>query len=158
MMSDGLLDGDRIRAHLAEVAAALPVGRPPHRLILVGGSLLAWHGLRGTRPLAQRPRPALRAADASRAGLRSLGRPATALRILGAPFDQVFLMKLYATRVRTSDVEDMVALWPRTGFAPADQAVELYYQAYPLAEVDPFLTAYVADLTGAPEHAEPPPG
>lgn len=45
-MSDGILDGDRIRAHLAEVAAALPAGRPPHRLILVGGSLLAWHGLR----------------------------------------------------------------------------------------------------------------
>ncbi|MBW3640985.1 MAG: hypothetical protein KY451_14245 [Actinobacteria bacterium] len=79
-----------------------------------------------------------------------------ALRTLGAPFDQVFLMKLYATRVRTSDVADMVALWPRTGFASADQAVELYYQACPLAEVDPFLTAYVADLTGAPEHAEVP--
>ncbi len=45
-MSDGILDGDRILAHLAEVAAALPAGRPPHRLILVGGSLLAWRGLR----------------------------------------------------------------------------------------------------------------
>lgn len=45
-MSDGLLDGDRIRAHLAEAAAALPAGCPQHRLVLVGGSLLAWYGLR----------------------------------------------------------------------------------------------------------------
>ena len=80
-----------------------------------------------------------------------------ALRVLGAPLDQVFLMKLHATRVRTSDVEDMVALWPRTGFASAAQAVHLYYQAYPLAEEDPYLAAYVAELTGAPEDAEPPP-
>lgn len=78
------------------------------------------------------------------------------LRVLGAPLDQVFLMKLHATRVRTSDVEDMVALWPRTGFASAAQAVDLYYQAYPLAEEDPYLATYVADLTGAPEQAEPP--
>ena len=66
-------------------------------------------------------------------------------------------MKLHATRARTSDVEDMVVLWPRTGFASAAQAVALYYEAYPLAEEDPFLAAYVADLTGAPEHAEPTP-
>lgn len=55
-------------------------------------------------------------------------------------------------------MEDMVALWPKTGFASAAQAVNLYNQAYPLAEEDPFLAAYVADLTGAPEHAEPSPG
>ena len=72
-----------------------------------------------------------------------------ALRVLGAPLDQAFLMKLPATRVRSADVDDMVALWPRTGFASGAQAVALYYEAYPLAEQDPFLAAYVADLTGA---------
>jgi len=81
-----------------------------------------------------------------------------ALRVLGAPLDQVFLMKLHATRVRSADVEDMVALWPRTGFASAAQAVALYYEAYPLAEQDPFLAAYVADLTCAPEDGESAPG
>jgi len=184
-VSDGLLDGDRIRAHLAEVAAALPRGRPQHRLILVGGSLLAWHGLRkSTRDV-----DSVLALDATlckavetvaaRHGLaprwlNDHARPFApqslreqdcdllaelpALRVLGAPLDQVFLMKLHATRVRTSDVEDMVALWPKTGFASAAQAVELYYEAYPLAEVDAHLVAYVADLTGAPEHADPSPG
>ena len=184
-MSDGLLDGDRIRAHLAEVAAALPRGRPQHRLILVGGSLLAWHGLReSTRDvdsvlaLDATLRQAVETV-AARHGLaprwlNDHARPFApqtlreqdcdllaelpALRVLGAPLDQVFLMKLHATRVRTSDVEDMVALWPRTGFTSAAQAVELYYEAYPLAEVDAHLVAYVADLTGAPEHADPSPG
>ncbi len=80
-----------------------------------------------------------------------------ALRVLGAPLDQVFLMKLHATRVRSADVEDIVAVWPRTGFASGAQAVALYYEAYPLAEQDPFLAAYVADLTSAPEHGESAP-
>ncbi len=183
-MPDGLLDGDRIRAHLAEVAAALPAGCPQHRLILVGGSLLAWHGLRDST----RDVDSVSALDvtlrkavetvAARHGLaprwlNDHARPFAprtlreqdcdvladlpALRVLGAPLDQVFLMKLHATRVRSADVEDMVALWPRTGFASAAQAVALYYEAYPLAEEDPFLAAYVADLTGAPEHGESEP-
>ena len=184
-MSEALLDGDRIRAHLAEVAAALPQGRPQHRLILVGGSLLAWHGLRdSTRDvdsvlaLNATLRKAVETV-AARHGLaprwlNDHARPfapqtlreqdcelladLSALRVLGAPLDQVFLMKLHATRVRTSDVEDMVALWPRTGFTSAAQAVELYYEAYPLAEEDPFLASYVADITGTPEHDDPPPG
>ncbi len=183
-MPDGLLDGDRIRAHLAEVAAALPAECPQHRLILVGGSLLAWHGLRDST----RDVDSVSALDvtlrkavetvAARHGLaprwlNDHARPFAprtlreqdcdvladlpALRVLGAPLDQVFLMKLHATRVRSADVEDMVALWPRTGFASAAQAVALYYEAYPLAEEDPFLAAYVADLTGAPEHGESAP-
>lgn len=183
-MSDGILDGDRIRSHLAEVASVLPAGRPPHKLILVGGSLLAWHGLRdSTRDVDSIVAldATLRSAVeivAARHGLQpnwlnDHARPFApqtlreqdcdvladlpALRVLGAPLDQIFLMKLYATRVRTSDVEDMVALWPRTGFASAEQAVGMYYEAYPLAEEDPFLAAYVADLTGAPEHAGPAP-
>ncbi len=46
---------------------------------------------------------------------------------------------------------------PRTAVASAAQAVALYYGASPLAGEGPFLAAYVADLTGAPEHAEPTP-
>ena len=180
-MADGLLDGDRIRAHLAEVAAALPAGCSQHKLILVGGSLLAWHGLRDST----RDVDSVTALDATlrrvvetvaaKHGLaprwlNDHARPFAprtlreqdcdvladlpALLVLGAPLDQVFLMKLHATRVRSADVEDMVALWPRTGFASGAQAVALYYEAYPLAEQDPFLATYVADLTGAPEHGE----
>ena len=40
------LTGHHIRLYLSEVADAMePIG-PQHTLILVGGSLLAWHGLR----------------------------------------------------------------------------------------------------------------
>ena len=35
----------------------------------------------------------------------------------------------------------MVALWPSGGFTSAAHAVELYYDAYPLAEVRVFLLA-----------------
>lgn len=44
MTPDGLLTGDDIRRLLTEVAEELA---PPQRtLVIVGGSLLAWHGLR----------------------------------------------------------------------------------------------------------------
>lgn len=45
-MPDDLLDADRIRQYVAEVAAELPdVGRPP-TIVLVGGAFMAWHDLR----------------------------------------------------------------------------------------------------------------
>jgi hypothetical protein len=44
------LQGPQIRTYLTEVAPRLaPVG-PQHTLLLVGGSLLAWHGLRDSNP------------------------------------------------------------------------------------------------------------
>lgn len=43
------------------------------------------------------------------------------LLVLGPPMDQVFLMKLSASRA--PDVSDMVVLWPLCGFADADDVV-----------------------------------
>ncbi len=40
------LDGDTIRALLGEVADRLGPNRPQHVVVLAGGSLLAWRGLR----------------------------------------------------------------------------------------------------------------
>ncbi len=42
------LGGEEIRSHLQEVAAQLGGKGPKHTLVLVGGALLAWHGLRDT--------------------------------------------------------------------------------------------------------------
>lgn len=46
MTSPGLFSGERIRGLLIEVADLLPTGRPQENVLIVGGSLLAWHGLR----------------------------------------------------------------------------------------------------------------
>jgi hypothetical protein len=46
MSSPRLLDGPLIRELLAEVAAALPSSSTQHIVIVAGGSLLAWMGLR----------------------------------------------------------------------------------------------------------------
>lgn len=47
-MPEQPLDGDAIRAVLAELAAELPARGPQHTLVIVGGSLLALQGLRET--------------------------------------------------------------------------------------------------------------
>ena len=68
------------------------------------------------------------------------------LLVLGAPLRQVFMMKLFAARVRTRDYDDLVALWPECGFDSAEKAVELYRDAYPHEAEDPYLVEYVRGL------------
>ncbi|MCW2620861.1 MAG: hypothetical protein JWL64_463, partial [Frankiales bacterium] len=51
------------------------------------------------------------------------------LLVLGAPLDQVFLMKLYASRA--PDLDDLVKLWPHCGFASPQDAVDAFDSAYP---------------------------
>ena len=70
------------------------------------------------------------------------------LLVLGAPLRQVFIMKLFAARVRTRDYDDLVALWPECGFESAEEAVELYRDAYPHEAQDPYLVEYVRGLAG----------
>ncbi|CAN5605943.1 hypothetical protein BH24ACT5_BH24ACT5_07340 [soil metagenome] len=41
-----LLDADRIRQHLREVAVELGDAASQSTVILVGGAIMAWHGLR----------------------------------------------------------------------------------------------------------------
>lgn len=46
-MTEGeVLGEEQIRAYLHEVADALPSVGSQHVMVLVGGALLAWHGLR----------------------------------------------------------------------------------------------------------------
>ena len=46
------------------------------------------------------------------------------LRVLGAPFDQVFVMELYASRA--TDTEDLEALWPYCSFGSPEAAAEAF--------------------------------
>ena len=133
------LGGQEIRALINEVAARLDPMGPRHSVVIVGGSLLAWHGLRQTtedvdsvRHLGAELRRAV-ASVASDHGLSPSGLnvnaasliPATfdprecevfldhpRLLVLGAPLRDVFVMKIY--RGSPNDLDGMVAMWPRT--------------------------------------------
>ena len=170
-MSEVGLSGADIRRYLEEVAAELPQGSG-HTVIMVGGSLLAWHGLRASThdvdtllPVSESLHDAV-ARVGRRHGLDPAWlndrarafRPHTlreedcdvlvdhpALRVLGAPLEQLFLMKLEAAR--STDVADLAALWPRCAFASAQEAADLYYQAYPLARRDDHLTEFIEKIT-----------
>jgi hypothetical protein len=163
-----LLSRDEIVVYLREVGEILGVDGPPHVVILVGGALLAWHGLReSTHDVDSVKAIEKELADAAltvanRHGLapewlnaRALPfRPGTLdegdcevvlehgrLRVLEAPLTHVFLMKLRSDRSR--DHADLPSIWPRTGFDSAQQAVDAYWQAYPDAPADSHLTEYV---------------
>lgn len=170
-MSDVPLNGDDIRQYLQEVAEQLgPVG-PQHALVIVGGALLALHGLRDSTADVDTVRPfGVELADAiAEVAVRHalapkwLNASATAfvpstlveadceelldhprLRVLGAPFAQVFLMKLRAGRAQ--DHDDMVRLWALTGFADPDEAYRMFWVAYPSAPDDQHLLDYIKQI------------
>ena len=172
-MPDVPLNASEILAYLNEVAGALPPTGPRHTIVVVGGSLLALHGLRQSTldvdtlarieaELADAVAAVARVHDLAPAWLNDASapfRPQTfvqaecdvlldrpRLLVLGAPLRQVFMMKLFAARVRTRDYDDLVALWPECGFDSAEKAVELYRDAYPHEAEDPYLVEYVRGL------------
>jgi len=167
------LDGSTIREYLHEVAEELPAG-PKHVLVLVGGALLAWAGLRGTTTdvdSIRRLDPQLRKAVkrvASRHGLpatwvndNAAGMTPRTLReaefrtlrehprlvVLGASWHDVFLMKMFAAR--DTDFDDLIKLWPLSGFTNPKVVVEEFYAAYPHEQVDPYLVRYVEQIRRA---------
>ena len=170
-MSDRPLHSDEIQALLREVAEVLGDDGVRHTVIMVGGSLLAWHDLRESTvdvDTVRRIDPELAQAVkvvADRHGLASrwmndhaaafapqtfeesaceLLLETSRLLVLGVPLRDAFLMKLYAGRAR--DHDDIVALWPHTGFATAREAVDAMYQAYPAATKDEYLESFVEDI------------
>jgi hypothetical protein len=171
LVSDAPLTGEQIAALVAEVADQLPSGEHRRTIIVAGGSLLAWHGLRESTvdvDSVQRLDPELRAAVAEVAARHDLAprwlndnaamfRPQTLsestcdvlldhprLLVLGASYRDVFLMKLFAARA--TDHDDLVRLWPLCSFQTPQQAVTDMYEAFPAAPEDPHLADYVAEI------------
>jgi hypothetical protein len=165
----------QIRTYLLEVADALPAGGPQQLIVVVGGALLAWHGLRATTrdvDVVQRLDAELRDAvlvvaerhglaprwlndDASRFVPRTLDVAECEvlgdhprLRVLGAPLQQVFLMKMFSARA--PDRDDLVAIWPHLGLTP-EQVVEGFWEAYPAAPPDEYLLAWISDIAAESE-------
>jgi len=68
------------------------------------------------------------------------------LRVLGAPLQQVFVMKMFANR--PIDLPDLAALWPVCGFVSVEAAVSAFYAGYPLENTDPHLAVWLAGVTG----------
>jgi len=168
----GLLDGDAIRRLVTEVGDALAGADGQRTLIMVGGSLLAWHGMRDTTEdvdSIRRLDDELRFAAtqvAARHGLAVtwLNDAATAfapatldtdacellldhpqLRVLGAPLTDVFLMKL--RRSEPADLDDMRALWPSVSdeFATSADVVAAFREAFPYEPDDEFLGEFLVD-------------
>lgn len=168
MTPDGLLTGDDIRRLLTEVAEELA---PPQRtLVIVGGSLLAWHGLRDATEDVDTIRhldgglEAAVAVVATRHDLATTWLNASAaafaphtfdlqrcetlveyptLRILGLPLVDLFLMKL--RRADVADLNDMRTLWPQLSgaFCTARRLIEAFYEAFPDEQEDEYLAEFV---------------
>ncbi len=170
-MSQAPLSGDEIRGYLAEVAEELGADGPTRTVILVGGALLALRGFRDathdvdtTRVLDAEIAEAVAAVaerhDLAPAWLNANAAPflpatfdesecemlfeASRLRVLGAPLDQIFVMKLYAGRAQ--DREDMISIWSHTGFTRAEAAAAVFWAAYPHSPADEFLVDFITEI------------
>jgi hypothetical protein len=169
-VSDQPLRREDITSLLHEVSEELS-GGPARRIVVVGGALLALHGLReatrdvdSTTAVDAELREAV-ARVAARHGLAPAWLndrarpylPATfdehecdvliegpGLTVLGAPFDQVFLMKLFASRA--ADAEDVEVLWEHCSFETPEAAAEAFHLAYPHLEVDEYLADHIRAL------------
>lgn len=170
MTDAGLLDGDQIRALLTEVAGELAKSSRSHTIVVAGGSLLAWYGLRdatadidSTRRIDDELRGAARAV-AARHHLAidwlndhaAAWTPATFtvaacpvlvehphLLVLGMPLRDVFLMKL--NRALPADLDDMRRIWPyiTEQFASAAEVIAAYQAAFPFEPNDEHLGQFV---------------
>ena len=167
----GVLNKAAILAHISEVGDGLAARGLTGALVVVGGSYLALRDLRDATAdvdSVTRLTSSLRAVVAEvaeRHGMRpdwlndnAVGFAPAGLRradcevlfqhahltVLGPPPNQVFLMKLFASRA--PDHDDMVALWPHCTFSDAEAAVADYQLAYPHEELDPHLVSYVQQV------------
>ena len=64
--------------------------------------------------------------------------------VLGAPLKQIFVMKLFAGR--SEDYDDLLAIWSDCGFSNPEEAVQLFREAYPREDQDPYLVDFVRQI------------
>lgn len=169
-MSDAGLNAGDIAGLLHEVADELAPGLR-RTIVVVGGALLALYGLReathdvdtatpldedltravervadrrGLAPrwLNDRARPYL-PATFDEAGCETL-LDHDALLVLGAPIDQVFLMKVFASRA--ADVEDIAVLWEHCSYETPEDAARAFHEAYPHLEHDGHLADFIRQI------------
>jgi len=145
-----------IEEYLYEVADVLGGDGENRIVVVVGGALLAYYQIRNTTTdvdsalLIDQDLAAAILEVAKRHGLDEdwmnprgfPHRPQTLheedcevmiehgrLKVLAAPVDQVFLMKLDSDRTR--DQMDLVLAWPATSFQSAEEVLDAFAAAYP---------------------------
>lgn len=165
------LTGAELLRLVEEVADELPEDDYRRSLIVVGGAALAWSDLRdATRDvdclesldetltqaievIARRhdlaPRWMNDAASSFRPAGVELDRGTVVLDhprllVITAPLDQIFIMKILASRA--ADTDDIAALWPLTSFATPHEAAQAFRAAYPHEAEDPHLAAWLAGI------------
>ena len=170
MGSEPELDAETLLSLIREVAAELPGDGVRRRLVVVGGALLAWHGLRAsTRDIdtVARLDVELRRAVSTVAARHGLAHQwindsATGflpqgfdpergsliwaddrLEVVGASRDDVLLMKILAGRA--TDTPDIRALWSHAGFATPAAAARAFFKAYPSEPCDDFLADWIEE-------------
>jgi hypothetical protein len=168
---DQPLDRAQIVALLQEVAVELGDDGARHVVIIVGGSLLAWHDLRESTvdvdtirriddelagavevvasrhnlaPRWMNDRAAMFTPQTFEESSCEVLLETSRLVVLGLPLRDVFLMKLFAGRGR--DHDDLVSLWPHCGFVSVGEAVAEMYVAYPAAPDDPHLESFLEQI------------
>lgn len=180
MTASQALSGEHIRRLVAELADHLRGSSVEYRLVIAGGALLAWHGLReSTHDVDSLTYldDAIQTAIAEVAAQHDLAgnwlnhnarlfTPATlatescadiftssSLTLLGVPLDLLFIMKLY--RANPEDIADMIRLWPlvRGRFASFDDVVLRYHEAYPMAEESESLAQFIAHIAQEAEES-----
>lgn len=166
-----LLDAQLIHDALMEVANSLKPDGPQQTLLLVGGAVLALEGLRDMTEdidsisLFRADMSSTIAEVANKLNLHSkwLNNAARAfapeaidhsscvvvlehpqLRVLAISKRQLFLMKIDEARER--DIQDLMLLWSHTGFQHVDEVLREYELAYPHAQRDEFLGAWIQQI------------
>ncbi|MCP3938535.1 MAG: hypothetical protein GY708_24575 [Actinomycetia bacterium] len=167
------IDGPTLLGYVEEVADLLADDGAKRRLVVVGGALLAWYGLRdATRDVdsVERLDEALRTAAETVAARHDLSPgwindsasqflPAgfdlagatilldhPRLLVVGPAVDHVFVMKLFAGRA--VDTDDLRQLWSHTSFETSTQAVAAFEAAYPHEDPDPHLAEWLNSVIG----------
>jgi hypothetical protein len=167
-----VLNGERVRALLEEVAELLRVRDHRSTIVIAGGSLLAWLNLRDStrdvdsvRALDPEVRQAVldvaRRHDMATTWLNDFAAPfwpATldvtecetlldnpSLTVLGVPLSHVLLMKLH--RSDPADLDDIRRIWPYVAgsFRSAADVVGEYFAAFPLEQPDEHLADFVVE-------------
>lgn len=155
----------------------MPARGRRHTIVVAGGALLAWHGLRDStldvdsvrRIDTELQDAVIHVARAHGLAPRWLNDAASGflprtlresdcdvildlprLLVLGAPLRQVFVMKVLAAR--EPDRDDLVAIWPRLGCDPEEIVAE-FKEAYPAAPDDPHLIDWIRQIAHEAERA-----
>ena len=172
------LNLEEIRSLLIEVGDELGGEGPAISIVIVGGTLMAMHGLRDRTidvdtiseieyELATAIRVVAERNKLPHNWLNQSSKPfapesfsiddceevlqTNRLSILALPIRQLFLMKLDSNR--RTDQNDLMLLWPHSGFQHVEEVLHEYELAYPHTQRDEFLGEWIQQIIDRAEGA-----